>query len=126
MIVTGRVDGDLVFCGGTLQIAPGARIGGDLWVFSGAADVQGEVAGACWRGPAASPFPGGWGDNADVETDEFTVDPQASIGGDLRYLARRPPKTGLDPWWRAGVTRVEPKKQNEPSGLSPVESRPSG
>src|SRR5262245_27442583 len=33
MVVTGTVDGDLVFVGGTLQIAPGARIGGDLWVF---------------------------------------------------------------------------------------------
>jgi len=119
MIVTGTVDGDLVFCGGTLQIAPGARIGGDLWVFGGAADVQGEVAGSLLARAGRVTLSGRVGRNADVETDEFTVDPQASIGGDLRYLARRPPKTGLDPLVAGRVTRVEPKKQDERSGLSP-------
>ena len=119
MIVTGRVDGDLVFCGGTLQIARGARIGGDLWVFSGAADVQGEVAGNVLARTGRLALSGRVGHNVDVETDEFAVDPQASIGGDLRYLARRPPKTGFDTLVAGRVERVEPKKDAERSGFSP-------
>ena len=119
MIVSGTVDGDLVFCGGNLQIAPGARIGGDLWVFSGAVDVQGEVAGSLLARTGRLTLSGHVGRTADVETDEFSVDPQASIGGDLRYLARRPPKAGLDKVVAGRVERVEPEKQDKRSGLSP-------
>jgi cytoskeletal protein CcmA (bactofilin family) len=118
MIVTGTVDGDLVFCGGNLQIAPSARIGGDLWVFSGAVDVQGEVAGSLLARTGRLTLSGRVGRNADVETDEFVVDPQASIGGDLRYLARRPPKSDLDSLVTGRVERVEPKKQDKGSVLS--------
>ena len=119
MIVTGTVDGDLVFVGGTLQIAPGARIGGDLWFFGGAVDVQGEVAGNVLARTGRLSLSGRVGHNVDVETDEFAVDPQAAIGGDLRYLARRPPKTGFDTLVAGRVERVEPKKESESSGFSP-------
>jgi cytoskeletal protein CcmA (bactofilin family) len=119
MIVTGRIDGDLVFFGGNLQIAPGARVGGDLWVFSGAVDLQGEVAGSLLARTGKVALSGRVGRNADIETDELAVDPQASIGGDLRYLARRPPKTGLDSVVGGRVERVEPEKKDERAGWSP-------
>jgi cytoskeletal protein CcmA (bactofilin family) len=118
LFVTGRVDGDLLFFGGSVQIAPGARIGGDLWVFGGDLSLGGEVAGALRVHAGRLVLTGRVGRDADVEVDAFTADPQAAIGGDLRYRARREPTTPLDPLVGGTVERLAPKKEERRAGLS--------
>jgi cytoskeletal protein CcmA (bactofilin family) len=117
-LVTGTVDGDLVFCGGNLSIAPSARIAGDLWVFSGAVDVQGEVGGSLLARGGRVALSGRVGRDADVETDELAVDPQASIGGNLRYRTRKLGATALDRVVAGRVERLESKKEERRSGPS--------
>jgi cytoskeletal protein CcmA (bactofilin family) len=118
MIVTGVVDGDLVYCGGNLTIAPTARIGGDLWVFSGNVDVQGDVAGGLLARAGRVSLSGRVGQDADVETDELAVDPEASIGGDLRYRARKMGETALEGVVAGRVQRLEPKEDSDRTGPS--------
>lgn len=116
LIVTGRVDGDLLFFGGTVQIAPGARIGGDLWVFAGDATIGGEVLGSLRVHAGRLLLTGRIARDADIEVDAFTADPAAAIGGDLRYRARRPPATALEPLVGGRIERMEPKKEERRAG----------
>lgn len=119
LFVSGTIDGDLVFCGGNLQIASGARIGGDLWVFGASVDAGGEVGGGLLARAGRVVISGRVARDADLEADEFVVDPQASVGGNLRYLARKPPSTALDPLVGGRVERVAPKKEEKQTWPTP-------
>ena len=116
--VTGTIDGDLIFVGASLTVSPGARVNGDVWAFSGDVTVGGDVGGDLLVRSGRLVLTGHVGGSADVEVDALTVDGQARIEGDLRYVARRPPTTALPPVVAGRIERVEPKKEEESSGLT--------
>ena len=86
--VTGTIKGDLIFTAGSVSIAKGARITGNLkfaggeLVLDGA--VDGDVSATCGEVTLGGPI----GGDAALKADIVTITPQARIAGDLDYVSR--------------------------------------
>ena len=83
--VLGAVGGDVVAAGGTITIEPGATVGGDVVVAGGEVEVRGEVAGEVRGNVGTLTIAGPVGGDVRVSADRVRLEPEARLGGALRY-----------------------------------------
>ena len=88
LTLTGTIKGDLLFGGGTLRIAKGARIGGDVRLGGGQLVLDGAVDGDLHITSGEVTLNGTVGGDADLQADIVTIAPEARIAGNLDYTSR--------------------------------------
>ena len=88
LTLTGTIKGDLLFGGGTLRIAKGARVGGEVRFGGGQLVLDGAVDGDLRTTSGEVTLNGTVGGDADLQADIVTIAPKARIAGDLDYTSR--------------------------------------
>ncbi len=91
VVIRGDVGGDLVVIGGMLKVEPTATIGGDVFIFTSRASIEGEVSGSVFGTVDQLSINGAVNESVDVKVkDGLVLGGEAFVGGDIRHTGGKP------------------------------------
>ena len=115
-MIDGSVAEDALLASGSVIVAPGARIGRDLWLGAGTATLRGPIAGDVMGGAGNLTMSGPVGGDVQARVDRLNLADGATIAGNLAYTSPLPAAISNGARVQGSVQYTEPTDTNAQHG----------